>query len=352
MQDKGINNTVFAFGTPHNVSRGGGGHFGYLVLKKDFTIHGYKHNNEDSWNFNEKGELCFFSKTKEITSRFHYVDKENCYIGNIEGCKQSVYLLPVISCPENNSTAEMQAPSVFINTVPKSGTYLLEGVFKKIGYKPTNIMLIGRNIVSDLRNIPEQNFFKQPWKTTLKFPHNIMTPLFNNNVITGHIEYLNLLDEMRENNIHVITLVRDLRDVLLSLYKFKRDTFDTREGEGNWKLFSEPERFKKFTDYYHDKDLEHIRGIVTTTLFDPRKVLLHYEDCVKGVIPKREKKILETWKAGLGEQIEQNLKEVVNKKTATLTNVRSNWRIDWNDSFEKYYHSSGMANLNKLLGYV
>jgi Sulfotransferase domain len=351
MQSKGINDTVFAFGTSHNVSRQGGGHFGYLVLKKDNTIHGYKHDNEDTWNFDEKGNLCFFSKTKEITSRFRYIENENCYIGNIENCKQTVYLLPVISCPEN-STTNIQKPSVFINTVPKSGTYLLEAAFKKVGYKATNIMLIGRNIVSDLRNIPEQNFFKQPWRTTLKFPHNIMMPLFNNNVVTGHIEYLNLLDEMRRDNMRVVTLVRDLRDVLLSLYKFKRDTFDTRLEEGNWKLSSEPERFKKFTDYYHDKDLEHIRSIVHTTLLDSNKILLLYENCVKGIVPKKEKRHLDVWSPNLGEQIEQALKDVANKKTATLTTSRSNWRTDWNDSFENYYQSSGMANLNKLLGYV
>jgi hypothetical protein len=350
MKSKGINDTVFAFCTPHNVQRGGGGHFGYLVLKSDHTVYGYKHDNEHTWKFNEQNKLCFISKKNEVTSQFDYIDEHNCYIGRIKDYKESIYLLPALSCPENN-TPRVREPSIFVNTVPKSGTYLLELALKKTGYRSSNIMLIGSNIVSDLRGILEADFFKNPQKTTLHIPCEVTLPIFNKNVITGHIEYENILKRMRSNNVHVVTLVRDLRNVLLSLYKFKKNVFHLNVIEKKWTTYTGNEIFKKFIEFYYDKDLEHIHNIVNTTLLDENKVLMHYENCIKGYIPHEINSKLNNWGKNLGECLSENLIKACDAKTATLTSARSNWSTEWNDTFEEYYQNSGMVKLNKLLGY-
>jgi hypothetical protein len=351
MLSKGINDTVFEFGTSCNVSKQGGGHYGYLVLKKDGTVYGYKHSNENTWKFDEAGNLNFISKDNEVTSQFKYFEDKNSYIGSIRDGKQLLYLLPVISFPENNNLKGVQKPSIFVNTVPKSGTYLLNSALKNAGYKSSDIMLIGRTIVSDLRNISEENYFKQPKKTTLKLPCELTIPLFNKNVITGHIEYMSILDEMRKNNMFVLTLVRDLRNVLLSLFKFKKDVFELQEEEKIWATFAGKELFEKFIEFYHDKDLEHIRNIVKMTLFDPKKIIIHYENCVRGFIPNDVTGKLNEWSPDLGNQLAKSFLNTVNKKTATLSPIRSDWKTGWNDVFEKYYHTSGLAQLNKLLGY-
>jgi hypothetical protein len=349
MLNNGINNTIFAFGTSNCIKSTGGGHFGYLILLKDHTVLGYKHNNEAFWEINDEQQLCFLTSKKQITSRYSYFAEKNTYIGTAENGKQVLYLIPVFSFPELIKEGPV-LPSIFINSIPKSGTHLLNAALAKIGYAPANLMIIGENTVGDLRGLTDEEMFKYPWATALKFPHELLLPMYNNNVITGHVEFPHIIDSIKRNNINIITCVRNLRDVLLSLYKFKRDVFGLMPDERAWKTATGQQHFKLFLDTFHKKDLLHIRSIARTIIADKNKTLLRYENCIKGIIPKHVKNILNNWSPELGLKLEQALQQQINVRTATLSNTPSDWKTDWNDVFEKYYYNN-MDALNKQLGY-
>jgi hypothetical protein len=351
MKNKGINNTIFAFGTSNNVVNSGGGHFGYLVLLKNHTVLGYKHKNETFWKFDDNQQLCFLTHKKQVTSRYSYFAEKNCYIGTAEHGIQVMYLMPVFSFPELNYDAEVILPSVFINSIPKSGTHLINAALSKIGFTPADLMIIGENTVGDLRNLDDDNMFKYPWSTALKFPHELLLPMYNNNVIMGHIEFQHIIDNIKRNNINVITSIRDLRDVLLSLYKFKRDVFGLTLEESEWKKTTGTKHFKLFLETYHKKDLLHIRRIARMVIADKNKTVLRYENCIKGIVPKHVKNTINSWSPELGNKIEHALQSQINTKTATLSKVRSNWKTDWNNIFEEYYYNNDMDILNKQLGY-
>lgn len=286
-------------------------------------------------------------------SEFHYIERENIWIGQANNHIYPYYLMPVFSLYNENKIKNIADFSVFINTIPKSGTYYLASAFKNIGWKESFYHLLGKNLVIDYRKSKHIGILDASAKNMYECPIELIANISRGQVIPCHIEYIDKINYFRKNKHLVVSLVRNLRNVLVSLYRFKKDALINKSINDNiWLKCSDNEIHKNFINYYRDKDLSHIILIADMILKDESAIILKYEELVNGGISKENQSKLDLFQKGLSSKLSEQLINLKGRKTMTLTTEnRSDWKSHWTDDFDRFYYSSGMHELNMKLGY-
>ena len=346
MEYQKLTQTIFSYGSPCN------GQYGHLVLREDGSVYGYSHPNEHSWAI-KNNQLLFQSLSGAITSRYTVCADSGVWQGHSEGQKWPLYLMPLLTNSRRNvDVADNKAPVFLVNSIPKSGTYYLEAVLDEIGYPSERIHLVGNDNVDDYRDMPDDQLHVAPASVRLRCPVDLVAAILQGQHIVGHIEHRHIIDKMRALDICVLTVIRNLRDVLMSLYHFKLNTvlpLDT--ADRMWRKLEGRARLHAFLVYYHDKDLQHIRLIAEMIANDNNPMLLRYEELCQGVVSSAVTEKLEQLNPGMARQFLDALKNQYGQPTPTRRPSDISRTDVWDDSVEQYFIDSGMDALNRALGY-
>ncbi len=321
----GITNTLYRFGGIV------AGHFGYMALHEDGRIGAYSHPNECRYELDED-ELRFLDAAGGVTSRLRYYQDANVFLG------AELYLLPVLRLDAAPKTSTL-AP-LLINSIPKSGTYFVEAAMARLGMQPLRLHLYP-HLLHDYRGIAEAEMHRRPELRAVNAPAGAVAELLRpGDLVVGHIEDHRQLDAVKNAGVRTLHLARDLREILVSLYHFKKNRVaPVSAADAAWRDLPPEEGFIAFLCYFENRDIGHIAAIATTILDRPEPIL-HYTQAINGIVPS------ELDYPGLGEA----LRAARGQPTSTLSQ-RDHDSTLWSTAALEFFSASGLRSLNKHLGY-
>jgi hypothetical protein len=239
-----------------------------------------------------------------------------------------------------------------VNTIPKSGTYFVEAALNAIGCLSQRLHLSGYDSVDDYRGLPDQEVHVAPELVRLVCPVNLVTALLKGEHVVGHIEHRSVIEEIRTQNVCVIYVTRNLRDVLASLLRFKLTKVAPKDPvDGFWRDLSRPKQVIAFLLYHHEKDLAHIRALAELMVSDQNAIFLRYEQICAGEIAPETAARLDMMASGISGCLSKAFKNQYGRVNPTYSGRLSQWRDIWDDAVERYFIASGLADLNRALAY-
>ncbi|KVZ88170.1 sulfotransferase domain-containing protein [Burkholderia ubonensis] len=343
-----LSRTVFSFGSPCN------GQYGHLVLRDSGEIYGYSHPNEHRWSLAD-GELRLHSIDGNVTSRFRSDDESGAWLGCVDKKKWPLYLVPVVRLEANMPTPDSAPsfPSYFVNSIPKSGTYFVEAALQEMGVKSQRLHLSGRDTIHDYRGHAEEQIHVNPDAVYLQCPIELVTALLREEQVVGHVEHQSTVDRIREQNVTVLSVVRDLRNVLVSLFRFKTTKVAPNGTlDEYWRSLNGAEQIIGFLLYYADRDIAHIRTMAEMMAADRDSIMLQYEALSTGTLTADAATRLNERHPGSAERLCESLKNQCGRRNPTFSGKASDWRSVWNDDLERFFNATGLAALNHALGYA
>ena len=337
-------NTIYSFGSQT------GKHYGELIFEPDGGLYGYKSDSECRW-IHEGNEICLLNHAGDITSRFRYITS-NIWRGHEENRAAPLYLLPLINTAPWVNSSEYCCSGFLVNSIPKSGTYFLEAALKNAGIHPMRLHLSGINIIDDFRKLRDEEVHVNPELCRVNAPVHLVTKLLKGRAVVGHIESSRMLEKIRQQNVCIFNVRRNLRDVLVSLYRFKYSKVKPLSGRDlYWREMSEQSRFIAFLIAYSDCDIAHIKAIAVMMLNDNASIPVKYEEMCEDSFSDEVKARLDEIKPGFAQALSESFRAQYGKKNPTFSGSRSNWEDYWSEDAEKYFAVSGLSEINSQLGY-
>lgn len=261
--------------------------FGLMTLDEGGEVRGYCNEREDRWSLVD-GELRFLLRGSEIvTSRLRLVCEEPLlFHGASTADNNRLYLRELLSLQSLAALPSDPArPPLLINTVPKSGTYWLRQAFLHLGSQPTCLHL-GNSLVHDQRGLPDdERIHREPWLRRTSLPLSLLGPaLPAGSVSVGHVHDRREIEELARQGVAMIQVVRNLRDVIASLYHFKRHVVDpAHDRDPSWRHASDPtSRFLGFISCYRNNEIQVLADCVRCFTNHADPVTLRFEDLVNG----------------------------------------------------------------------
>jgi hypothetical protein len=332
-----LSKQVFAFGSPT------GGVYGHMVLRSDGTILGYRHTRESFWRVLNSGELEFLSAAGSPTCRLE-AQSASVWLGKAVDSRFPVML---VSALHHDATG--LPPSIIVNSIPKAGTYFFLAALARAGFPNSGLHLSGHRSVHDYRGLSLIEMHRVPNQRLLDLPVELAACITPGCSTPAHIEFGETVAAMRDNGLHVVHLKRDLRDVVISLYRFKLERVaPTDELDHTWRTFPEPERLCLFLVHFARSDLAAIRDMAKLVASESA---LDFEDMLAARIPVAIAAVFDAICPGLSSRLETELSNVRDHPTSTLSSARSRWQDDWTDQVQKLFVALGLEAANKLLGY-
>lgn len=332
---------VMAFGSP------AGAHFGHMVLRPGGEVVGYANPNEARWRPTPEGDLCFLDRDERPTAQLRHRGGD-IWMGTAKGNRYPLHLLPALSI-EQPLTHPPGEVSVIINTIPKAGTYLVEAAFQEMGFLPSRLHLVGSHDVDDYRGISESEMHRNPARYRVSLPVELVAAITQGYATPAHIEHTEIVDRMERLGARMLHVKRDLREVVVSLYRFKMARVDPVNFiDASWREHREPERLIGFMYYYADKDLKHIGEMARLISQRPA---LRFEDVISGKLDRDAVELLEAISPRLSSAFPPALIKARDSGTSTLSSAPTRWRDYWSPSAEAAFRAFGLASLNEALGY-
>lgn len=248
--------------------------------------------------------LC--SDRLSVSSRLDLAQMEPLlFHGAPVGASNHLYLREEIALPPRQFPlpAPFSRPAVLVNTVPKAGTYFVQRAFQELGFQPTDLHL-GNALLHDNRGLPrDASIHRSPWLRQVQLSLGLLPPfLAPGSVTVGHVDDPAVLQQFLNAGICVILVVRDLRSILWSLFRFKLAAVAPLDPEDrHWR--SRPttlERFMGFLAYCWNRDIAHICNCCRTFASHRDLPLLRYEDLLSGTLPEPTALRLEQQLGGSG----------------------------------------------------
>lgn len=227
-----------------------------------------------------------------VTARLELVqERPLLFHGASVGLGNRLYLMEVLALDDlvPQFPASPLLPAVLVNTVPKSGTYFLQRVFQELGFRPTDLHL-GNASLHDNRGIPRDGrIHRRPREREIPLAVGLLPPyLAPGSVTVGHIDDHAVLEAFLRAGVCLIPVVRDLRAILWSLFRFKLAAVEPLdELDRHWRACASPvERFMGFLTYQLDHDIIHIVNCFRSFAQLVDVPVLRYEDLVAGSLPQ------------------------------------------------------------------
>ena len=262
-------------------------------------------------------------------------------------------MIPLITLEQAILPTSLSRPGVFINTIPKSGTYYVESALREAGIIPSRLHLGGADNVDDYRNLTDSEIHRHPESVRLYCRLDLVAAILNNHQAVGHITELSTINRMHESGVIVLHLIRNLRDVIVSLYRFKLSRVDAIGFlDEQWRKFNNTDRFMAFLLYHHERDIKYIISICNSILNANSKLIMRFEEITESIINEDVKNTLDRYSSGMANKFTQALKIKLNSDSSTYSGQRTNWSEAWNENIEEYFKMSGLFELNKRLGYI
>ena len=106
-----------------------------------------------------------------------------------------LYLLPILELPLEQSNDSPNLPAILINSIPKSGTYLLEAACAKMGAHALHLHLSSW-FSHDYREIPADQMHHNPSQLVSPTPAGAIAHLLRaGDLVVGHIDDHSQRDE-------------------------------------------------------------------------------------------------------------------------------------------------------------
>lgn len=338
--------TVYAIGSPYDRF------YGQLVFKADGGVAGYAHSNEASWQ-REGNELTFFNQDNHPTSSFSKEEGGLVFTGYSAGSLWPVCLIPILTL-DDCAVRNENFPPVMINSIPKSGTYFLESVFAQLGWNSTRLHLLTGGVIDDNRGIADEMMHVKPEAVRRFCSLECLCALLQpSDMMVGHIHATDEINLLRSHGCLDVSIIRNLRDVLVSFYRFKKTKAKPAKlSDELWRTMDgEIGQFLGFLSYFSDKDLESVGLIAKSMLDDPHATVLRYEDVIAGAISDEFAGTLNGIEDGLAVRFSETLKAKLYTPNSTYSGKISQWQHFWDARVEHYFADSGLLALNHRLGY-
>ena len=335
--DARIWRTVYRYGSL------GAGHFGDLVLRRDGCVGQYRHPNETT--FRITGEtLAFFDAGGSQTNTFAFAASVNAFVARDAG----LYLLPYFEMPPTQPAPDAE-PALLINTVPKSGTYLLEASAAKCGLQRTRLHLFA-HVCDDYRGLPDTEMHIAPEQHRRTVPASAIAQMLQpGEVAVGHIDDHVQLDAAAAAGVRIVHCVRDLRAVLTSLYRFKRQVVrPISPADAVWRGLGDAEGFLAFLSFFADRDIAHVARTAACILgrSEPR---LRFEDLTCAADPATLAAQLPGWREAAA--FAAAVFQTRGQPTSTLLARADSPAQLWSEAAEAFFQETGLGRLNAELGY-
>lgn len=179
----------------------------------------------------------------------------------------------------------------------------MQKVLIELGFHATDLHL-GNAEVHDNRGLDrDASIHRAPWMRQIPLSISVLRSLLPAaSVSVGHIDDANVLDDLAAGGCLRLFVVRYLRAILWSLYRFKRSAVDPVDShDRHWRSREfELGRFMGFLAYQLHHDLIHIANCFRTFARLRDVPALRYEDLRQGHIPEVAAGYLETWFDGCG----------------------------------------------------
>ena len=340
-----LTRTVFSFGSPCASA----GQYGHMVLRADGSIYGYSHANEARWSFTH-GRLIFHSTDGRATSEF-VNSGGNVWLGRVAHTLWPLYLMPLIELPLPQKQPPLH-PSIFVNTVPKAGTYFVEAALNNVRIPSIRLHLSGQTGVDDYRGLPDDQIHRSPEKAHIDCPTHLITRLLSGEHAVGHIGNSDVLNTIREQHVTVISVVRNLRDVLASMFHFKRQkVVPVEPTESLWRRARPEAQFVSFLHYFRLTDIAIIASLAKLIAADENALVLRFEQLPHATFDKRQRDQLDAIAPDFCEKFARGLRAAHLQPTPTYFGRRSSTADIWSDDAEHFFVESGLGELNAGLGY-
>ena len=220
-----IQSRVFAFGDYASHA------YGCLCFDPDGSVRAsFEHERESYYRFQDGFLELLFVDALAVTARFVLVrQRPMLFHGSSVGLNNSLYLVEALALdgPPLQPISTPLRPPVLINTVPKAGTYYLQRAFMELGYSPTDLHL-GNRSLHDNRGLPrDAAIHGSPRLRQVDLEVGLLIPFLGSGSVTvAHIDDRSVLQQFTSAGVCVIAVVRDLRAILWSLFRFKSAVVD------------------------------------------------------------------------------------------------------------------------------
>lgn len=247
---------------------------------------------------------------------------------------------------------------VYIMTVPKSGTHLIQQVFLNMGFTQGSISFKGNDIFIDYRNVNnKKDYLFKSEQSTLPYPLivNLTSP---GNVYAGHVANPDHVRLVHRND-KILMSVRDLRVSLVSYVRmivYAKSLFkELGEKEKGFPVNSEltSELFSThWNTPYFDEVFSSAKNCVEL-MNEPFVRVLRFEELTSTdpeILKKPAEAIAEIAECSVTKALAL-LQEANGQKTNTYTGHFSELGNFWNQDVENKFIEFGGDIINEQLGY-
>jgi len=337
-----LTSTAYTFGNP--VDRA----YGSMIFRPGGEIGGYRNPNEERWELATDGCLRLFGASGRLQSEFWQLGDSAAFQGQSTRDNVPFYLFPLI---KHEARVDSALPNVLINSLPKSGTYFLEKILKEAGWRATRLHLVSGGYVDDYRGLPDEQMHVEPEKLRIRCSSQCVSALLGHGeLIVGHLATLDELWGVAVEGVRIINVVRNVRNVLTSLYRFKLTRVLEREGvPESWRGTEESMKFVEFLKFYTDRDIGFLSNMLRFLLSNRGYAILRFEDIMSGNIsalqPLCDASHIEL------EYLRAAAERSRGQVTPTWSGELSSWENVWSHDAEEIFKESGLFELNGAFGY-
>ncbi len=263
-------------------------------------------------------------------------------------------LTPVLdlSDPLYTPIGEATCPTVLVNTIPKSGTYFLSATLERLGCPFTGLHCTDdlTQGLFDFRGLTLADREMDPGFARVEVSLELTFAAMGNQHSVAHIHDPALLASLsRMPDRVVINVVRNLRDVLRSLYFFKLRQVPPLDGsESRWRSAPESERFLAFMHHFMGTDIANIARVADCILSLSDQSYIRYEDASKAAESAFPRHLSGFYSVA---EFLTALDTARDSPTATLSPSTHRTQVAWPTECERLFESSGLRELNRRLKY-
>lgn len=325
-----LTRTIYLFGAV------GRGPYGFMTFKPDGRIETYKHPNESFYQVSQD-KLHILDERKNVSSSLIY---SQCVSGRFSSSDHfNHFLEPIFTLPPALD-ASNDRPPILVNTVPKSGTYLVAEALKISGYNDIRLH-VSSDFLHDNRLVSDEKIHWQPEDREIAVPASAVASILRNGeFVVGHVDNHEQLLNIKANGCELINVVRNPFDQILSMMKFKLRKVKPKPSDTVWHSMRGVDQLKAFiishpVDYW----------LNFSKMLSDNFSVLRFEDIRNGKVAG----------SGLDPRLEallaSGLKEAIGQQTSTLlAQTPEHWLDMFNDtSVKSYLASLGFENYRKEL---
>lgn len=242
-----VTRTVFLFGAI------GQGPYGYMTFASDGRIQVYENSNEHSYAYDD-GVLAFYDINGVETSTL--IESAADPLHFRPHTLGTHYLEPVLHLgPLQEKMSDK--PAVVVNTLAKSGTYLVAEALTASGYKPLDLHL-SSDFLHDNRGVDINVIHWNPPERSITCSASALASIVGpGEFVVGHIDSVEELRKIDRSPVELISVVRNPFDQIQSMLTFKIHKTKPKPSDLIWRSMTGLDRFKAFllahpVDYWLD----------------------------------------------------------------------------------------------------